>query len=154
MPGSAPILIQRGRWALKNLHVEFASTVAKLGTSQTPALASAADSTLSSQWTSRTRRKLTRELSQSKLGKSFNIHTSQKCLSYTGPVAWRWMPQHCRRTLGDCLGSQPSLPFPQLWKLLALHFLFSQGTFILLRALMGRKTRQLQSHSELKLFRM
>ena len=42
-----------------------------------------------------------------------------------GPIGWRWVPQHYRRTLGDYPGSEMSLSIPQFWKLLRICFLFT-----------------------------
>ena len=39
-PGSTFILLWRRQWALKNLHLEFASTVPKMTTGQKPAITS------------------------------------------------------------------------------------------------------------------
>ncbi|CAO2581379.1 hypothetical protein LEMLEM_LOCUS1904, partial [Lemmus lemmus] len=43
-----------------------------------------------------------------------------------GVWAEDWRPQWYRRTLGDCPGRQLSLSFLECWKLLTIHFLFTQ----------------------------
>lgn len=133
------VLIQRGWRASRNLHMEFASKVAELGTSQNLPMLQLQTACCPNRGQAEHRGRWLWALPR-QVGESFNIPAPQRCPPYTGPAAWSWMPQHCRRILGDCPGSQQSLPFLQLLKLLALHFPFSQGTFILLRSLMGRKT--------------
>ena len=49
----------------------------------------------------------------------------EKSAGYYGPVGWKWMLLHYRRTLGDYSGSKMSLSFLEFQKLLTMHFLFT-----------------------------
>lgn len=57
-----------------------------------------------------------------------NFCFSQNSASHSSPIGSRWIPQHYRRTLGDCPGSKMSLSI--------LEFIY----IILLRSLMELKT--------------
>ena len=49
----------------------------------------------------------------------------EKSAGYYGPVGWKWMLLHYRRTLGDYSGSKMSLSILEFWKLFIMHFLFT-----------------------------
>ena len=73
------ILLQRRRWTLKTLHMEFALWL-RLVTWQENALVSIADS-YCPYWTSRIQKRVTAELRQDKVAQSFKNPASQKSLS-------------------------------------------------------------------------
>ena len=131
--GSTPILFQRW-WGWKKFLMEFASNVASC-TGQEPALASTADNMLSEIWTSRTHRSWTMPVQGREV-----LHNScftEKSVSYSGPAGWRDV---CSNAAEESRHSAVSVIL-YFWMLLALHFLFIQILFILLRSLMEFKTR-------------
>lgn len=74
---------------------------------------------------------------------SCNSCCTEFCQTFWASRPRRQMLQHCRGFSGRCPDGQRSLSFLQFRKLLALHFLFTEIIFILLRPLMRLKTRQL-----------
>lgn len=119
---------------------------AKLPTVQKTALASTANSMLTKLWASRTQRKPTAQDCQDKVSQAFIVPASLESLSdIVGQEVKRWMPPHCRRILGDYPRSQePVISIVLETACSALPVYLGN---ILLRSLMGLKTKYIESHS-------
>ena len=131
-------LLKKGWWVLMKLVMEFAFNVTKLAIWARNCSRLDCLIVCYMPWTCRTQRKVTDELSKRGDGPSkFLFHRKklpdilqdteesnwwtlpvqgktipffmEKSARYYGPVGWRWMAQHYKRTLGDWPGSKMSL---------------------------------------------
>lgn len=137
--GSIFLPLWRWQWALKNFHLEFTSTVAKMTTGENPAIASTADSLLPKLWTRTSPG--SRLTNFAKIGQAspskFLLQKKKIC-----QTSWAW------RLEMDAPATQRDLEWLSRWptvsvtsldlEAVALHLRFTQVIVILLRSLRGR----------------